>query len=642
MNRNNQPLRVLMVEDNEDDVQLALRELARGGFGVTHERVDTTQSLLAALERGPWDLVISDYTMPNFSGLAALVLVHEKDPEIPVIFVSGTMGEDVAVAAMKAGAHDYFVKGGLKRLVPAVQRELREAATRRERKTIESALRESEERYRNVFEQTPIGIYRTTPDGRILIANPALLRMLGFDSLEDLTRRNLEKEEYFPEYPRSRFKEIMERDGEVLGLEAAWACKDGSIIHVRESARAIRDPDGGILYYEGTVEDTTERKKLEDQLRQSQKMEAIGLMAGGVAHDFNNLLNVITGFTEMAMDQLADDAAAMEQLRNVSSAAFRAAELTRKLLAFSRQQVLNVEPLSLDDLIEDFSVLLKRVVGEDVELRIVKSKDLTLIKGDGGQLEQVLLNLGTNARHAMPKGGALTIETQVMKLDEEFVAAHPWARPGDFVQLAVTDTGIGMNDEVKSHIFEPFFTTKPDGTGLGLSMVYGIVKQHNGFVTVYSEPDRGTTFHIYLPLETVPGVRKKVEEPKAPARGTETLLIAEDEDLMRELVTVALTNLGYNVLAASDGEEALRLFEANAKDVALAILDFVMPKMSGSEAYEKCLAIKPGLKAIFISGYAPESMRDAGVFQRKGVALVQKPFSPKLLAARVRELLDEK
>lgn len=556
---------------------------------------------------------------PLISGgqkLGGLALGSRMDRAFPPeeIELLTSVGQQIGAAVQNA------------RLYETVRRELAER-------------RRAEERYRDLFENMPLGAYRTTPDGRIIVANPALIRMLGYDSFDDLARQNLEASGFHPEYPRQQFKDLLERDGEVRGLEAAWIRKDGTTIHLRESARVVRGPTGETAFYEGSVEDITERKKLEEQLRQSQKIEAVGELAGGVAHDFNNLLNVITGFTELAKDALPPGHAAVDSLNKVNTAAFRAADLTRKLLAFSRRQILQMDLVNLNDVVDDFSKMLSRIVGEDIEVRIVKVPALLLAKADIGQLEQVLLNLCTNARQAMPKGGELLIETRAMTLDDEFVAAHPWARTGRFVELSVTDTGVGMTPEVRSRIFEPFFTTRPEGTGLGLAMVYGIVKQHDGFVSVYSEPGRGTSFHVYIPMAEGVAQRTAPEAPLPAIQGTETLLIAEDEPLLRELVVASLSGLGYNVLTAVDGEDALQQFSAHRDAIALVILDAVMPKLTGHEAYLRMAAIHPGLKAIFTSGYAPDSMHVNYVL-RQGLTLIQKPYSPKTLAAKIRELLD--
>src|SRR6266850_663303 len=475
------PLSVLIVEDSEDDARLLVRELTRGGYELTQEQVYTATAMQAALDRQVWDLVIGDFSMPNFSGLEALSLVRERGLDVPYICLSGTISEELAVAAMKAGANDWVTKGQLKRLLPAIERELREAKGR-------AALRAAEAGYETLVEQAPVGIYRSNPEGRFLSANTALVRMLGYESAADLLRLDMARDVYADPAERQG---LVDRDTysdrQYDDVEATWKRKDGGLLTVQLNVRAVRNAARQVEYYETFVRDVTEQRRLQQQVLQSQKMEAVGRLAGGIAHDFNNLLTVITSYSDLLLEDLGKDDPKRDDVEQVRKAAEGAASLTRQLLAFSRQQVLAPRVVSLNAVVDSLQKILRRVIGEDVELATALAPDLGAVKADVGQLEQVLMNLTVNARDAMPTGGMLTIETANVEHDSAVRR---------FVMLAVTDTGVGMDETTKARIFEPFFTTKEagKGTGLGLATVYGIVNQSGGFIWVYSEPGNGTSF----------------------------------------------------------------------------------------------------------------------------------------------------
>jgi PAS domain S-box-containing protein len=510
------------------------------------------------------------------------------------------------------------------------------------RKEAERQLRESEERFRSLFEHAPIGIYRTAPDGRILLANPALIRMLGYESFADLVARDLEREGFAEGGARAEFKAIMEREGEVADLESRWVRRDGSVISVREYASAVRGDNGAVLYYEGAVEDISQRKQLEEQLRQSQKMEAIGQLAGGVAHDFNNLLTVINGYSELVLNRPDTGEGLRQDLEQVKMAGDKAAVLTQQLLAFSRRQILRPRVLDLDAVLSDTEKMLRRLIGEDITLATIRAPRLGKVRADPGQLEQVLFNLAVNARDAMPAGGRLTIEARNADLDGSYVDGHPEAVAGPYVLLSVSDTGTGMDEETRTRIFEPFFTTKEvgRGTGLGLSTVYGIVRQSGGHILVYSEPGHGTTFKVYLPRVEQPAEAPEADTgPVAPPRGSETVLLVEDEADVRALAARALRSSGYTVLEAADGVEALTAAEEHAGPLHLLATDVVMPGMGGRELAERLLALRPGTRALYLSGYTDDAIVRHGVLE-PGFAFLGKPFTPATLARKVREVLD--
>jgi two-component system, cell cycle sensor histidine kinase and response regulator CckA len=509
------PLRVLIIEDSEDDAALVVRELKQAHYDVFFKRVDTGDALRAALTNQAWDLMISDFSMPLFSGTDALKLVRSTGHDAPFIFVSGTMREDSAVAALKDGAQDYLIKTNLKRLVPAVRRELREADERRQ------------------------------------------------------------------------------------------------------------------------------RKHLEQHVQQLQKFEAIGRLAGGIAHDFNNAIGAILGWAEMGYEEAQPGTHFQERFQKIRDQAKWAGKLTSQLLAFARRQVLQPRKVNLNTLVEEAMSLLHRVIGEQIEVQVLTSPDLKVTSVDPTQVEQAVMNLCLNARDAMPKGGKLIIETQNAKIDEEYCRHHEYGRPGSYVLLSVSDTGTGMDRATLEHVFEPFFTTKEmgRGTGLGLATVYGVVKQHGGFIHGYSEPGSGTIFRLYFPtVSGAPELREKQVENQT-QKGNETILLADDHEGLRESAREMLARLGYRVISATNGLEAVQLFETNIDQIDLVILDVVMPSLGGPEAYSQISAIRSGTKAIFTSGYSAESPTLKEAID-KGMAVLQKPYSMRSLSQAIRNVLD--
>jgi two-component system cell cycle sensor histidine kinase/response regulator CckA len=1067
--------RILIVEDLATDAELAEREINKALSSCVFQRVETREDYLAALAAFQPDLIVSDYQMPRFDGLEALKLAQEHASHTPLIILTGAMNEDTAVECMKAGATDYVIKEHIKRLGSAVIHALEEKQVRRERRRAEEALRKSEERFRGLYENATIGLYRTTPEGRILMANPAAVRMLGYDSFDELAQRDLEEMGFASACARGEFRQRLESEGVITGLESAWLRKDGSIIFVRESARAIRDERGKVLYYDGTFEDVTERKRAEQvqaaiyriseaaqatqnldelfavihaiigelmpaknfyiglydasldllsipyqvdeydptwtprqpgrgltgyvlrtgkpllatpeifehlvaigevvligtpgvdwlgvplktqrgetigimviqtyseavrltesdkdilafvstqvamvierkqaesqrdttlealreserkfrtfieqstegivlldeqgaiiewnqaqeriwglkrdeaignpfwevqfratvperrsaerreyfrtllldvlrtgqspifnrsleaelyrpdgerrfirqtvfpiktdkgyrigsvthdvterkraeaererllaqiqeqaqrvqqimdtvpegvllldagavtgwrvvlanpvaekalavlaseaqqtlthlgdrplaellaspsdgtwhevrvsdpppqtfevtarpieagpaaggwvllvrevtqerenqrRVQQQERLAAIGQLTAGIAHDFNNLLTAINGFAELGRMQFPQDAAVQELLGKILHSGRRAADLIRQLLIFSRKQTVEPIVLNINEVVSSMDKMLRRVIGEDVDLAVALTPDLWPVKVDPTQIEQVILNLAVNARDAMPRGGRLTIETANLILGEDYVAGHMGAQPGEHVLLAVSDTGVGMSDEVKAHLFEPFFTTKEpgQGTGLGLSTVFGIVKQSGGNIWVYSEVGQGTTFKIYLPhaLESVQPAWHLEFKQDMPS-GKETILLVEDADGVRELVRRTLQNQDYTVLEARDGQEALQMAGLHTGPIHLLLTDVIMPGISSKTLIEQVTRTYPDIRVLLISGYTDNAIMQYGVL-KPGVAFLQKPFSPLELARKVRRVLDE-
>jgi PAS domain S-box-containing protein len=895
-------LRVLHVEDRERDVELLTRHLTRLGYELVSERVQTAEAMKTALLGREWDVILCDFAMPQFNALAALDVLKETGLDIPFIIISGTVGEAVAVEAMRAGAHDYLMKDNLVRLGATIERELHEAENRRARRHAEEALKASETELRTLFAAMTDVIMVFDRDGRhvkIAPSKPASLYKPAAERIgktlheifptdtadfflsqihQALDQRRMQHAEYSlttngeerwfegsiapissdqvlwvarditerrqaqdekaklntqiesqrqrlnnivaslpgmvweawgqPDQSTQRIDfvsdyietmlgytveewvstpnfwlQIMHPDDKEREAKAAaatfasgrgnttefrWVARDGRTVWVESNYVVIKDDEGrpvglrgvttdiserkqaeaalreseeryrdlvenahDIIYshdlegnytsmnkagehitgytreealklnfaqtiapehlakardmlkrklagervtaYEmeilakdgrriaveantklvfqngvpigvqGIARDVTERKLLEEQLRQSQKMEAIGQLAGGVAHDFNNLLTAINGYSTLAL-RVTHDEPIKGYLEEVKKAGDRAANLTRQLLAFGRKQMLQPIALNLNDVVSDMNKMLCRLIGEDIQLIAKFDPTLKKIEADPGQIEQVLLNLVVNARDAMPKGGKLTIETANFEMDSEYAGKHVGVQAGSYAVLAVSDTGTGMDDKTKARVFEPFFTTKEKGkgTGLGLSTVYGVVKQSGGNIWVYSELGRGTTFRVYLPqLKTeVTPTEKPTIEP-APLGGSETILLVEDEDVVRGLARKILEEAGYKVLDASGGKEAINLCQEHTEPIHLLLTDVVMPETSGKEIAERLSTLLPATRVLFMSGYTDEAIVHHGVLD-SNVEFIQKPFSPVALIRKVRQVLDLK
>jgi two-component system, cell cycle sensor histidine kinase and response regulator CckA len=635
------PVRLLLVEHSTHDIELILFELRDSGYRVEPTLVETRDEFLRALKNQSFDAVLADYRLPGWSGLDAFADLRSSGVDIPFLLVTGTLGEEAAVDCIKQGINDYILKDRLKRLPIALNRALSEKALRGENQRAHEALRVSETRNRSLVEHAVYGIARVSGDGTFLDANPALRRMLGCAPEESIATLSLSRDLFrFPEQ-YARLMAACRDFGQIHGAEAEWKRSDGGIVGVRLHLRRLctdEDPDT----FEVIAEDVTELRALERQLRQSQKFEAIGQLAGGVAHDFTNVVGAILGWAEMGIEHSRDNPGMSERFERIREQADRAASLTRELLAFARRQVLQPRPVDLNSVANGLHNLLDKVIDKNIEVKFLNTP-LDPVKADPTQLEQVLMNLCINARDAMPDGGRLVIETEMVELDEPYCRFYPYVTPGRYAVLSVSDTGSGMDPETRERIFEPFFTTKErgKGTGMGLATVYGIVKQHGGFIHVYTEPSHGSLFRVYVPAmeggAVHGGTVKSTVPSRAEMRGTETILLAEDHESIREMARQTLVSLGYRVLSASDGEEALRLSEHERP--ALAILDVIMPKIGGSAAAGQLAKRYSGVRVVFTSGYSSESeLVPEGTAGR----YLQKPYSPTTLARMVREILDEK
>jgi len=513
----------------------------------------------------------------------------------------------------------------------------------RERLLVERAVERSEAEFRAIFEESPYGILRTKPNGEILMANPAIAEMLGYRSPRELRALNMERQVWADSEDRRRLVTSALEAGKLDGEAVRWRRKDGEEITVRLSSRLVRDDAGRVEFFEDMVEDISERLRLEDQLRQAQKMEAVGQLTGGIAHDFNNLLSVILLNSELIRTAIQfDTLVPMEDLEEIEEAARKAAAMTRKLLGFSRQASLTLVPTDLSRVVLNLSSLLRRLMPENIQLTVEACEDLPAVEADVGSVEQMILNLATNSRDAMPQGGTLSLATGLKTFTEEETQDIPWMVPGTYVGIYVCDTGVGMAESTLARVFEPFFTTKPvgEGTGLGMAMVYGLTKQHGGFVRVESALRRGTRVELFFPLSV--GVRDNRPPPRRQARpqeGTETILLVEDEDALRRSGRRVLERFGYAVLLAADGVEGLEVYRQNRGEIDLIISDMVMPRLGGAELYRALRDEGEGVPFLMVSGYTGDEATERKILD-PGVPILPKPWDVSDLLQHVRNLLD--
>ncbi len=627
---------VLLVEDNPADARLIQEQLI--DFGATQfeiRHVARLSEALRLLESSHFDLMLLDLSLPDEQGLETLLRAHRQSPGVPIVVLTGFDDEALAMRTLREGAQDYLVKGQADGA--AVARSMRYAI---ERSRSEQALRDSEERYRFLFDNNPHPMWVfDTETLRFLAVNSAAISHYGFSREEFLamTIRDIRPSAEIPQL----LKDLEETSEGVksVGIRRHWK-KDGSIINVEITGHALTfdgRPASLVL-----ANDVTERIRLEEQLLQSQKMEAIGRLAGGVAHDFNNLLTVITGYGQMMLNRLQPGEPMYGDMEEVLSAANRAALLTNQLLAFSRRRVAEPKIFDLNLVVGTMEKMLQRLIGDDIVLTSALAAQAGMIKADPGQIEQVIMNLVVNARDAMPRGGKIAIETANQDLDSAYARIHLGVSPGRYVMLAVSDTGRGMTEEVRRRIFEPFFTTKEPGkgTGLGLSTVYGIVKQSGGEIWVYSEPDRGTTFKLYFPLaQADEEIAKRRPSQSRLRRGVETILLVEDDAEVRTMVRRILLQQGYHILEAPDGAEAVRVAGGHPAQIHLLLTDVVMAQMSGRELATALTHARPDMKVLYMSGYTDNAAIQIGELE-PGMQFIQKPFRPDSLIRKIREVLD--
>ncbi len=668
--------KVLIIDDTPSSLRLVSDCLEREGCEIMAAQ-DGISGLSISRREQP-DLVLLDVMMPEMDGFETCrqLKAHERTQKIPVIFMTALSDTEDKIKGFEAGGVDYITKPiQLEELLVRVRtqialhemqhqlekqnRELQLAHAEMESRVVQrtAELNETnlklkaeieerklaEEKYILVMESSPVPIIVFDMQGRTIYINSVFTKVFGW-TLDEMKNDPVS---FVPEFKHSETLAFMEKikQGEAIGgFETQGLDKKGQVLDIIMSGNVWRDrsgePAGSVII----LLDVTEQKKIMAQYQQAQKMEAIGQLTGGVAHDFNNILTVILGVTDFINFEFNLENRLKFRLDQIQSAAERAADLVRQLLAFSRQQVLQPQVIGLNDVIVNFEKMLKRVIGEDIILETVFDKELDPVKADPGQVEQVLMNLVVNARDAMPKGGRLMIETANVYLDEKYAGQHLGVTPGPYVMLTVSDTGMGMDSETRNHIFEPFFTTKPkgEGTGLGLSTVHGIVNQSGGHIWVYSEPGYGTSVKIYLPKVCSNGERSQQRRSKDKVRGgTETILVVEDESIVRDLVRDTLGLYGYHILEAETGQQAQDICERHPQPIDLLLTDVIIPGGQSGRQLADLLTIRyPEMKVIYMSGYTSNAIVHHGILE-PGIAFIQKPFMPSDLAAKIRQALDD-
>jgi signal transduction histidine kinase/DNA-binding NtrC family response regulator len=638
------PLRLLYAEPNAFDIDLTRRYLARHAPHIRMEVVGSGEEILALLPlssaepAAPVDVLLLDYHIPGLNALEVIkILLQERRLDISIVLVTGHGTEEIAVQALRLGVADYLVKheGYLHRLPGVLEQAQKQAALNKSL----AQFRNLSQEFQGLLDAIPDSLMLIDRDMKVLWANSTASEHLGIavNGLGGQYCYNLCCDRTTP----------CEACPVLHCLEsgAPWSetvtRPDGRIWDIR--AVPLMDEQGKVTKVIEVKRDITEHKKLETQYIHAQKMESIGTLAGGIAHDFNNILTVIISLGQIMLMKMREDDPQRQNISDILEATSRATSLTRELLLFSRKQVSERKPVDLNDILVKTGTFLHRTIGADIALKIVPYASSLLILADRHQLQQVLMNLAVNARDAMPEGGGLVLKTEQVGLDEGFTTAYGFGKPGAHALLTVSDTGTGMDRETLQRIFEPFFSTKEvgKGTGLGLAVVYGIIKQHDGFITACSEPGQGATFKIYLPLSEAAGQVSVAVQEQPVAGGTETILLAEDDDMVRSLMTLVLTEAGYTVIAAVDGEDAVRKFQENPTSIELLFFDLIMPRMNGKEACDAISKMQPGIKTIFSSGYALDTISQKASLADGVMHLIQKPVTPHDILEKVRSVLDD-
>jgi len=626
---------ILLIEDEAAHVELIRRAFEHQATSVNLTVVETLRAAKARIAASTPDLVIVDFLLPDGQGTELLPAA-----KYPVIIMTSHGDENLAVQAMKGGALDYVVKSdqALMAMPRIVERVLREWGYIVAKKQADKEVR----LLSTAVEQTAESILITDRQGTIIYVNQAFEQITGYSKVEVIGRtpRILKSGKQDAAFYQDLWTTIAQ--GQVWHNRLVNRRKDGALYTADMTITPARNDQGQIVNYVSAQRDITHELQMEERLRQAQKMEAIGQLAGGVAHDFNNILQAILGYAYMVKMSLETDSPGHVDLDQVIKATNRATTLVRQLLTFSRQETPKPQLLDLNEVIDNLLKMLRRIIGEHINLDVHTQSGLKTIYADSGQIEQVLINLCVNARDAMPNGGKITIETENCYFDSDYVLSYPWAEMGDYVLLSVSDTGTGIPPEIRDRIFEPFFTTKEvgEGTGLGLATVYAITKRHKGGINIYNEPGHGVTFQIYFPAAQGPNeIRSEKRSTSEPGGGTETILLAEDDDAVRDLAVSILDKAGYCVIVARDGEEAIQLFQQNQDGIDLAILDAIMPKKNGRVVYDFIKMRRSHMPVLFSTGYGFNILKNIHL-PDDGIQLIGKPYGPRELLQKVRDVLD--
>ena len=640
-------IRILYIDDYYLDRELVRAALKEADFAIELTEAATQVEFEAKLKQGEYDLVLSDFNILGYNGLQVLDTVLNNNYNIPVIIVTGTGSEEIAVKTLKRGAADYVIKSPrhIQRLPNTIKTVLEREKLKRHNKQAEIALRESQEQLQQIVNSIKDHIYVT----ELTETGERINRYIS-TNVKNLTGYPLE--EFINNWSFWSTQVIHPVDRDVAAAQARRLAQghdseveyrmvraDGEVIWVRDSAR-IEKQGNSILVY-GVVGDITERKQLEEQLQQSQKLEALGRLAGGIAHDFNNILTIILGNCDLALNQVYQNDPIYSELDGIKTAGRKATSLTRQLLAFSRQQILQPQVLDLNVVVDSMNQMLQRLIGSDIELITELSTQIAPIKADHSQIEQVIMNLAINARDAMPQGGILKIKTDIITLTQRAVRDLIDLDPGPYTVLTIQDTGTGIDNDIAPHIFDPFFTTKEagKGTGLGLATVHGIIKQSNGHICVDSYPQKGTLFTIYLPKAEAAELEVKTIVIPQAEQGTETILLVEDEDMIRDLARRTLAKSGYIVLEAKNGYEAIEVSNQHLGQIHLLLTDVIMPgKLPGDQLAKSIVALRPDIKILYISGHTKDIISPQDIMNHNS-GFLQKPFTPNTLVHKVREVL---
>ena len=627
------PIKVLLVEDNPGDARL-IREMLPETSDVPFDLacVDRLSDGLERMASGDMDVVLLDLSLPDSQGLDTFIRARDHAPQMPIILLTGLDDKESAVTAVREGAQDYLVKGQVdgNLLVRAVQYAI-------ERKQAERALVQAAQHWQNTFDAIEDMVAIIDRDYRVLRANRAMSEAFAGQEMIGAHCHELfhGTEESLPECPTCQTF----RTGEATHMELHEEHLGDRWINM--SAYPIREKDNAVQQIVHVVRDITEQKLAEERIQRQNRLTAVGRLAGGIAHDFNNLLTGIIGYAELASETLDPGSRVYQYINAIPKLGVRGADLIKQLLTFSRQADVERKPMNLVPLIKEIVKMLERTLPESIDIRMVGMDQVAAINADPTQIQQVIMNLCVNAGHAMPEGGELTLEINSVSLDREYCGHHPEAKPGDYIRLSVRDTGVGMTSDVQERAFEPFFTTKKvgEGTGLGLSVVYGIVRAHEGHIGIYSEVGKGTQFNVYIPSTSIEEACEEAPKEGHLPVGTEHLLFVEDEPMVLGAGRAMLESLGYTVLTAKDGEEGLKTYLAHWDEISLVLTDMVMPRMGGRDLHEALTRVNPEVKVVLVSGYSMNQSLDE-LMSAGFKGFVHKPFRADNLARAVREALD--